>query len=199
VFGCALVAACERGPVETVCPAVNEGDLVITELRGPQGGGADTWGQWIELYNASGTDLTLSGLVLQLKKLDGSSKATLAVRSYELEVDDGDYVVLGRLPQGDDLPDHLDYGYEDDFASDLYMDGILQVYGCEELPVDQVVYYDLPAEGSLSFDGNLEPSAEANDEEDNWCVDDTEVQPGDGGTPQAGIPGTPGEGNRPCE
>ena len=54
LFGAAVVAlAClPRDGVPAVCPQVAQGDLVVSELRGPQEG-ADSFGQWIEVFNAS--------------------------------------------------------------------------------------------------------------------------------------------------
>ena len=56
----------------------------------------------------------------------------------------------------------------------------------------------IPELGSLAFDGNKTPTVEANDDEQCWCNDDTEP-PDDGPMIEFGIPGTPGEENRPCD
>lgn len=172
------------------------GDLVISELRGEQSG-TDTWGQWIELYNSTAGELSLLGVTLNIKKLDGSDEREILVRDRTLSVPGQGFVVLGRRLMGD-LPDHMDYGYEDDFSSDLYVDAILEVHACGEM-VDQIVYYDLPSAGTWAFDGGLTLTAVSNDEETNWCTDATEPPASDGGTTQVGLPGTPGEVNRPCE
>jgi hypothetical protein len=107
-------------------------------------------------------------------------------------------VVLGHQ-NPDQLPDHVDYGYDGDFSSDLYSAGTLELYVCNEL-VDVVVYQNLPTVGSLAFDGALEPSVETNDNanpndlESSWCIDASEVS----SPTEVGTPGTPGEQNRPC-
>lgn len=187
-------SGCEREPLDLECTELGAGDLVFSELRGRQTG-TDTWGQWIELYNTTAGEIGLAGVTLNICKLDGSGKRDIVVRDRMLRVPGQGFVVLGR--QSGDLPAHVDYGYEDDFSSDLYADAIIKAYACEVM-VDQVVYHDLPSEGTLAFDGSLTLTALSNDQEADWCVDATEPLPQDGGTTQFGLPGTPGEVNRPC-
>ena len=187
---------CEREPLEHDCIELNPGDLAISELRGKQTG-TDTWGQWIELYNTTAGEIPLAGVTLNISKLDGSGAKDILVRDHALSVAGQDYVVLGR--QSGELPDHVDYGYEGDFSSDLYVDAIIWVYACDkEEHVDRVIYRDLPSEGTLAFDGSLPLDAVSNDNEADWCVDATEPPASDGGTTEVGLPGTPGEVNRPC-
>ena len=47
------LGSCEREAMPAICPDVQAGELVLTEMRGPQSG-ADTYGQWFELFNTSG-------------------------------------------------------------------------------------------------------------------------------------------------
>src|SRR5262249_61788322 len=75
-----LAAACARDPLPEACPDLAVGDLVISEIRGPQSGGSDTLGQWIEIYNASGHVVELQGLSLRMQHLDGSGDVTILVR-----------------------------------------------------------------------------------------------------------------------
>jgi hypothetical protein len=186
------VAGCERDPLPWICPDLAPGELVITELRGPQSG-SDTRGQWIELYNASGTELDLYGLEVRLKRLDGSSPARILVRVDQVLVPAAGYAVLGRFATGQE-PAHVDYGYQLDFSPNLYDSAAIDVMACGQL-IDHVNFRGLPGVGTRSFDGNLTPDAAANDDEDNWCVDAVP----DGSTIELGVPGTPGEPNRPCE
>lgn len=188
------LAGCEREPLDLECTPLRSGDLVISELRGKQTG-TDTRGQWIELYNSTTGELALVGVTLNIKKLDGSDERDIVVRDHTLSVSGQGFVVLGRFTR--DLPEHVDYGYEDDFSSDLYVDALLEVHACGEL-VDRVVYRDLPAAGTWAFDGGQVLTAITNDDEVNWCTDAAEAPPADGGTTQVGLPGTPGEVNRPC-
>jgi hypothetical protein len=190
-----LSSACEREPLDLVCTEMGVGDLAISELRGNQSG-TDTWGQWIELYNPSAAEVSLRGLTLTLRQLDGTGEKSIRIRDDSLVVASGGRVVLGRF-SNDDLPAHVDYGYEGDFSSDLYRDGLLQVFSCDQ-EIDRIVYHDLPSLGTLSFDGALALTAASNDEEADWCVDDTPAEAGDGGTTMVGVPGTPREANRAC-
>jgi hypothetical protein len=201
--------ACEHEPLPGICPDVQEGELVITELRGPQTG-ADTYGQWVELRNASGRKLDLRGVKLLVQPGDGSEAARLIIRE-PLDVEDGAFVVLGRQrfddPSDeddpyepcygkDDAPSHMEYCLGMDFQAGLDPSGVLELYACDVL-VDRLVYRSLPTDGSFAFDGAKEPDADANDDEDCWCEDATEA-PDDGPQTEIGLPGTPGEENRPC-
>jgi hypothetical protein len=189
-----IVCGCTREPEAFLCPDVEEGELVVSELRGPQSG-VDTWGQWIELFNASGADVDLYGLRVTFVPGDGSEADAFLVRTEPVEVPLGAYVVLGR---DDDRtrPAHMDYGYELDVASDLPPSGKIEVEACGEL-LDSMTYRELPVLGTLALDGALEPTAAVNDEPANLCGDATEPSP-DGPQTELGVPGTPGEANRPC-
>ena len=185
-------SGCERKMLDFVCTPVSPGQLVITEIRGEQAD-TDTWGQWIEIHNRGNTAVDVTGIRIRLLQLDGTNEVWITVRAPDMTIAAGGYFVVGRFP-ANNLPDHVDYGYETDFTSDLYADGLIELYVCNELE-DSVLYHNLPTTGSLSFDGDLEPTVEANDIEANWCNDASDV----GGNPtEVGIPGTPGEQNRPC-
>lgn len=182
----ALVSGCEREPLDATCPDVGPGELVISEVRGPQST-PDALGQWIELYNASGRALDLTGLILRVQRIDGGAQAILVVRRPGVTLAAGDYVVLGQAEDGDE-PAHIDYGYLVDYDGDLYDDGGLTAVSCGDV-IDQVVYRDLPGAGSLSLDGAADPDAQLNDEANAadpasaWCIDGA---------------GTPGERNPTC-
>jgi hypothetical protein len=178
-------AACARDPVDSACPDVRVGELVVSEIRGDQTGTTDTIGQWIELYNASGRQLDLSGLTVKLRKIDGGSEAHIIVRAPALTVDAGAYVVLGAYTGT--LPPYADYGYLLDFSSNLYAAAAIELEACGVL-IDRAVYRLLPGQGTWAFDGNQTPDATANDDEGAWCADSAGV----------GSPGTPRERNNPC-
>ncbi len=200
VFSCLVVAAatilmagCEREPLDLDCTALQPGDLAVSELSRKQGV-PKAW--WIELYNPTDGEKDLLGVIINIKTLSGSSDYDLVVRDRSLTVGAGDYIVLGRIYENDDngeRPEHVDYFFEDDFVADLFSDGIVQVLACgeatDDIEVDWVEFRGVPNQGSLAFDGGLELTAEANDEMEDWCVDDTE----------ADVSGTPGEMNLPCE
>jgi len=192
VVGLAL-GGCARDSLDWECPAVATGDLVVTEFRGEQSG-SDTYGQWIELYNASGQALDLFGTQLWVQRLDGGAEARIIIRLRELNVSAGGYVVVGGFPAAD-TPTHVDYGYLEDFSTDLYNGAAVDVMACGE-QIDRVIYRDLPSKGTLALDGALDPpDATQNDDETAWCQDDNEDNPD---PTQLGIRGTPGEGNIQC-
>lgn len=207
VFALAALAAaatsCDREPLDDDCPAIQPGELVVSELRGEQTGD-DGWGQYIELYNPSPTPLTLTGLRVRLLRIDGGSGYQIVVRERALELPPGGYLVLGQ-PSTTDAAPHIDYDVTLDLYDhanarkrSLFSTAELTVLACGAT-VDRVVYRDLPRGGSLALDGALTPNAAINDDADldaaeaRWCVDDTPV-----GGARPGLPGTPGESNRVC-
>jgi hypothetical protein len=190
---CFCCPACERSPLDFDCPDLAAGDLVTSEVRGPQSGD-DVYGDWLELYNASGATVPLTGTLIRVTRLDGGSAARILVRE-PVSVPPGAYAVLGRQTTAT-LPGHVDYGYLADFDADLFDSAAIQVYGCDrDLEVDRAIYRNLPSRGTLALDGAIDPpDASDNDDETAWCVDDEE----DANSATDGIRGTPQERNRPC-
>lgn len=187
----AATTACTREPEDRICPELGPGDLVVTELRGPQSS-PNSLPQWIELANVSGQDIDLEGLHLELQRLDGSGPLDMIVR-YKRPVMADQYYVLGFIPDTM-LEGGVDYGLGGEFDGDMYGDGLLSVVACGET-VDEVLYRDLPTAGTRSL-GIVPPTADGNDDDAAWCVDATAPE---GPMTELGIPGTPGEANRPCE
>jgi hypothetical protein len=202
---------------------VGEGELVITEIRGPQRPD-DTRGQWFELFNATDRRLDLAGLRGTIRPLDGGAvdgklALTFMVRE-PLPVEPGAYVVLGTLPIDPVRRPEVDYSFNDDFRRkpprveeatggvvelppdenadprDLFGNARLQFHACDQL-VDELVYLALPTAGTLSYDGAAVPDAVDNDDLSRWCTDDTEP-PTEGPLTATGRPGSGGEANRPC-
>ena len=188
------LVACSRPQLENPCPEAVAGELVLTEFRGSQSG-SDTYGEWIELYNASDHSISLGGLQVRALDLDGGSETLFTVRDAQLELPMGAYAVLGSVDR-DPMPAHLDYSFGADGVSGLRSGAIVTLEACGEV-VDQTLYRSLPDVGSWSLDGSMTPTAELNDDEDLWCTDDVEPEPGDAVT-ELGVPGTPGEPNREC-
>lgn len=184
-----LGSACNREPRAEECPRLAAGDLVVSELRGAQSG-PDTYGQYIELYNAGTAAIPMAGVSITLTRTDGGDVAEVLVRTRDVTVAPGDYVVLGKWAEGS-APDHVDYAWGDDPS--LYSAALVEVRACDVL-VDAMVYRSLPAQGSHALDGATSPDATANDVEADWCVDATDP----GSTTELGLPGTPGEGNLSC-
>jgi hypothetical protein len=174
------LAACVRDPAEAVCPTINPGALVITEIRGPQTADDDVLGSWVEVYNASSSPIDLEGITLRFRRLDGSSEINTIVRR-SLTLAPSDYATLGLF---DDAvkPAHVDYGIAVDFHESFYTSAALEVVTCGER-VDLVKYDSLPRSGTYSLGGA--PTAENNDLPAMWCFDETMVASTYPGTPQA--------------
>lgn len=175
-----LLVGCTRDPVEAICPAVSEGALVVTEIRGPQD---DQNGPWIELFNASGSSIDLEGTKIRFRKKDGSSEVPVLVRR-SVTVAADDYVVLGLFSDLDiNTPAHIDYGFADDFNATWLSAAAVDVESCGTL-IDRATYDALPDVGTFEL-GTMPPDADANNLSTAWCFD-----------PQSA--GTPGEANTPC-
>lgn len=185
---------CERAPVDVPCAQLEQGDLVITELRGPQAG-ADTYGEWIEVFNASGRELSLGGLAVTSIELDGGGEERFLVRATTLSLAPGEYATLGSLER-EPLPQHLDYSFAIDEVGGLKAGGVITLEACGAF-VDEVVYRSLPEEGSWALDGAKTPDADTNDDETCWCAD-TRPQDPTGPMTELGVPGSPREENPSC-
>lgn len=189
----ALPSSCVREPMTAGCPDLAEGELAITEIRGPQQG---SYADWLEVYNASDRPLALGGLIVRVSAFDGSTSLRLFVRDGELELAPGDYFVLGG--KGTLTADYLDYDYTRDYHSDAHPEqpralptgGFFELLTCDAV-VDSVRVPALPNPGSWFWAG--EPGADANDDPAGWCVDDFTVS-----NTGIGARGTPGEANPPC-
>ena len=185
-LGVALGAmGCVRDPAEGFCPPLDEGDLVITEIGGPQTG-FDTLQPWIELYNASGASVDLVGLKIRFRRPDGSDETDTIVRR-SLVVAAGDYVVLG-LDDDMALASYIDDGLAGDFHVSWPSAAAVDVEACN-LRLDRVQYSSLPRTGTYSL-GTQPPTAAANDLPAMWCTDTT--------TNTGSFPGTPQKANTVC-
>jgi hypothetical protein len=193
---------CIREPLPDICPSVEVGELVISELRGTQkdeDGKAttDSFGHYIEVYNAAGKTIDLQGLSVRLRAAGGKELWFFVRESIEV-VSEG-YAVIGPGLH-DDRPNWIDYAAGWDITGDVYPvdygSAFVELEACDEL-IDEVFYVALPDSGSLAC-GNAEdrPSADANDDSESgcWCTDAQEI----GSQPLFGIglPGSPGGPNR---
>lgn len=176
--GAALSGGCVRDPVEAVCPALGEGDLRVSELRGPQSGG-DTWGEWIELENLTGGDVDLQGLVVDILAVDGGTHLRMGLRT-SVTIAAGDRIVIGRFDAATQ-PAYVDVAAGTAWSEDLPTAGAVTLSSCGA-QIDRAVYENLPTMGTFTRTA------------DGWCVD---TSPGDDPT-MMGLPGTPGAENTPC-
>lgn len=203
-----LTFACVRAPDDGVCPDVDPGELVVTEIRGRQAG-LDTLGQWIEIANRSGGTIDLHGLELELRDANGdlvNTSRRVLVRSELVAPRDG-FVVLGHHEPAR-MPAFVDYSFFADYRATPDADGDVPIQATKDLvpgsimlvacglEIDRVPVDVLPDAGTRALDGAIEATAEQNDLAAHWCVDDEPAPPGS--MTGAGIPGTPGAPNRPC-
>ena len=174
---------CSRDPVEAICPSIVEGDLVVTEIRGPQD---EQNGPWVELFNASNSTIDLIGTKIRFRRKDGSGEVPILVRR-SLPVAAGDYVVLGLFFDidivADQTPPHVDYGFLDDFDGTWLPAAAVDVETCGTL-VDRATYDVLPDTGTYEL-GTMPPNADDNNLPASWCFDTT-------------ADGTPGAANTAC-
>lgn len=186
-----VLCGCGRGPVAELAPCDDlvPGDLVITEVHANPDG-SDGNGEYLELFNASGTPLVLDGLTLVASRLDGGSSK--AHRFIGGSIDAGDYFVVGNAPTGS-MPAHVDYSYGNTLGSLRNSDAVVSVR-CGETLIDQVSYERTTDGRALELDGRLAPDHELNDEAGHWCTTPKGVR-----EVSAGNFGTPGASNSPCD
>jgi len=181
-----LVVAC--GPTANAprCEdAIATGELVITEVMADPSG-ADSGNEWLEIYDAAGRDLELSGLELVHARPDGSQPMRHAV--LELTIASGAYAVLGNAAP-DMLPAHVDYGYGADLGALYDVGGGTLSLACGGTVIDRAGYSAVvPGHSRELAAGVLD--AIANDDPASWC------QSRGAGTPDAPsdcIPLQPGQ------
>jgi hypothetical protein len=179
-----VLVGCARDPAPAQCPDVAVGDLVVTEIRGPQSAG-DTLGVWIELYSAGAIDL--EGIKVRFRKKDGSSETDVLVRR-SLPVTAGQYVTLGLFPDDDTKPAYIDYGMAGDYHESFLSSAAVDVEACG-VRIDRATYDSLPKMGTYSLGGA--PSADSNDLPGSWCTNAAMNGTDYPGTPQQANPACP--------
>ncbi len=173
------------GPIDTgdsdSVQNLGAGDLVITEVMQNPDAVSDSNGEWFEIYNASGVDVDLSGLVVSDQ---GTNSFTVA---NTLMISAGDYLVFGN---NDDTSTNggvtVDYLFS---ASDMALGN-----GTDELvlannagTIDEIIWdngstFPDPTGASMSLDPSS-TDATSNDDGGNWCAATTSYGDGDLGTP----------------
>jgi len=152
------------GTAGNTCPAV--GDLVINEAMVDAALQADTSGEWIEVYNATGSDIDLEGLMLLDAGTDSHQIASSVV------VPSHDYAVL--VVSADALDDY-DYDYSGFTLGNGDDEIIIATYGTDGTDgtvIDEVVY----GTGWPNNDGNAmaldvgSQDATSNDLVANWTA-----------------------------
>ncbi len=178
--GCSGRPTAGGGPPE--CGAdLRPGDLVFTEIMADPRD-ADEGREWFEVFNASGRDLDLTGVVIALSKPDGSGEKRMTLGSVTLAA--GAYAVLGNaMPAA--APAWMDVPYATALGSLPNSGGGRLAALCGSVLVDEVVYPEAPAAASWSLDGARPPDAARNDDAGVWCAATREYEPGNLGSPGA--------------
>ncbi|MEO1259357.1 MAG: lamin tail domain-containing protein, partial [Bacteroidota bacterium] len=161
------------------CP--NAGDIIITEIMQNPSAVSDSNGEWVEVYNTTGTQIDLNGWTI---KDDGSDNHVI---SSSVVVPANGYAVLGindNAAQNGGVTVNYEYTGINLGNSD---DEVVLLCGGNE--IDRVNY-----DGGPSFPDptgasmNLDPgsfNATANNIGSNWCESNTPYGSGDNGTPGA--------------
>lgn len=155
------------------------GDLVINEVMVNPATTNDPYKEWFEIYNASGSDVNLNGLVLRDKDTDSYTIAVdviVGVNQYAVLAANSDSARNGGLPS-------VDATYTRNvFRFDNGNDEIYLYNGTEY--IDQVKWT-----GTMLTEGyslNLDPAAmdaTSNDTAANWCAAMSMYGSADYGTP----------------
>ncbi len=223
LLGVLGVCSCVREPLEVPC--LEEGALVVTELRVEQGG---SYSEWVELHNPTGARVSLAGVTIAVDAIDDfrPERRRLFISQDSdapLELAAGEYAVVGEYtPDSDFLAFHYnrDYavGSDDeseshkrvtkpggDEASELLWIPTL----AEQLPSGAIAVescgveisrleYELPRVGTLALDGALDPGADngpATPDESDAWCYDAREDPT---AQELGVRGSPGEANPTC-
>ncbi len=172
--------------LDGVCDSRLPGDLVISEFMGdPEGD--DIGLEWIELFNASGSDIDLAGMTLYNADANGGGEKKHTFKS--VTVPAGGYLVVGDV-RGNALPAWVQYSYGSSLGAIRNTAGTLGLR-CGGKLLDETKYTKTLAAGrSRQLTGDVAPDAVLNDQEINWCS--AETQPKYDGT-NAGTPGAPNQ------
>ena len=174
----------------TLCSGLSAGNLVITEImQNPSAGVAnDSIGEYVEIYNTTGSAINLTGLTLRDKDGESHIIASGMIAS-------GEYYILARTASlFDSIGVMPDYVYGSGFQLANTADEV--ILQCGTTIVDSVGY-DSGASWTLGNGAslNLNPSnlnATDNDNPMNWCLSTSTI-----GAMNADL-GTPGAANDAC-
>ncbi len=161
--------------------AQSPGDIVVTEFMNDSDAVSDTVGEWIEIYNSTGSDIDLNGWSL---KDDGSNLYTF---SSSVVVPANSYIVMGRGPADSTQNGgvNLDFSYGDNYTLANSADEII-VLSPNDVEIDRVNYGvgGFP-DGGPGFSISLDPNQLAGDNNvaNNWCLSTSTFGDGDKGTP----------------
>lgn len=143
--------------------ALNPGDFYINEVM-VNPSGADAFKEYIEIYNPGNASLSLNGLKIFRRKLDGTAEsAKWSILSGTLP--SKSYFVVGDYSERP-LPAHLDYGipYELGLPNSSGQIG----FYCNDIVIDLMKYNTTTDGTSLSLLTGLTSPYEENDDPINW-------------------------------
>lgn|GEM_PF-472999 len=178
----------------TGTPPPSPGDLVITEYMKDPDTVTDTNGEWFELFNVSGVEVTLEGCII---RDNGSNTHTIGS---EVLVPSNAYVVLARNgTSGSNGGVSAAYEYGGSFQmSNSSPDAI--IVECGGQTIDAVAYGSgWPSQTGVA--AQLDPGSlttTANDDAANWCQAPTAWSGGDLGSPGQANPTCSGQVD-PCD
>ncbi len=159
------------------------GDIVVTEFMNDSDAVSDTVGEWLEIYNTTGSPIDLNGWSL---KDDGSNLYTFSV---SVVVPANSYFVLGRGPADPSQNGgvNLDFSYGDNYTLGNSADEII-LLSPTDVEIDRVNYGigGFP-DGGPGFSISLDPTQLTGDNNlaTNWCLSTSTFGDGDKGTPGA--------------
>ncbi len=163
------------------------GDLVLTELMVDPFDCLDAEAEYIEVFNASGDEVDLNGLVVEIERGDGTIDSWTVTGARN--VLDGDYAVGVRA--------HANrcYGYPAEFGYQTH--GMDNAGGIVRLKAGSTVIdsFDYGSVGAIPVGASLQLDADAidassNDLADNWCASVASIA---GAVVDRGTPGRPNE------
>lgn len=182
--------------------SMSAGDLIVTEVQNnpcvlgddTDGDGnpdcllADELGEWFEIYNTSGRELDLIGLVIRDDDANNRQQFTV---SQSVIINDGGFVVFhvnGDSASNGGIEGVVTYnGGDSGFGLSNSSDEII-IETPDGTIIDQLFYDDDVFPDSKGYSMNLDPSAfdaTSNDASANWCVATSNYGAGDFGTPGA--------------
>jgi len=163
--------------------ALLPGDLVVTEVMQNPSAVSDTLGEWFELFNASGVDVDLNGLVVSDTGADSfvvAGSVVIPAAGYALFVKNADPLANGGLPM-------QDYTYGSGMSLGNGADELILSGGL--VTIDQISWdggplWPDPTGASMSL-GDASVDVLSNDQGAAWCTASALYGVGDMGTPGA--------------
>jgi hypothetical protein len=169
-------------------PAVGPGDLVISEILANPDAVADTYGEWIEIYNSTSAPIDLQGLVF---RHEANDPVAVHVIGASVVAPPQGYAVIGKsTDQTLNGGVAVAYAYPADIGFTNTGD-YLAIERADETIIDHTFWAsDAPLGASLSLDPAF-LDASLNDDATHFCAGVALLPSGDRGTPGAPNPACP--------